>query len=197
MTFEDARKSWRSEVGQRVSATELQQLVLAAQQRYGELERKLHWRDVREILLGMLVVAGFAAGWPMYRSSLVASLVVAVIMVSAPIIMFVQISASKPASTPFTAAVLEFSRQKLAWLDRQISLLQTMVWWSVAPLFTGCMLVFWGLTPGKWLPFCILTLFAISVSAVVVFWNRRSVRIQLMPMRQELAALIETLEPTG
>lgn len=197
MSFEDVRKSWRVEVGQPVPATELQALVLATQQRYGELERKMHWRFVREILYTILVFVGFAAAWPMCRSSLVGCVGVAVVMLSAPIILHVLASASKPRTVPFAASVLDASRQRLTWIDRQIRLLQTTIWWSVSPLLTGCMLVFWGITPGRWLPFWLLTLWAVSISAVGVFLNRRSVRTEMLPVRQELAELIETLEPAG
>lgn len=197
MSFEDARKSWRREVDRPASASELQPLLIATQQRYGELERKTHWRFVREVLSAMLVLVGFAAAWPMYRSSLVACVGVAVIMLSTPIFVYVLASASKPRTMPFAASMLDFSRHRLTWIDRQIRLLQTMVWWSVAPPLTGCMLFFWGITPGRWLPFCLLTLWAILLSTVGVFWNRRSVRTELLPVRQQLAELIETLEPTG
>lgn len=197
MTFEDLRKSWQSEVTRPASAAELQQFLGDAQRHFGSLERRIHRRDVREILAAMFVVVGFAAGWPIYRSFPVACLGVAVILLSTPVIVYVFLWARRPTPAPFATSVLEFSRQRLAWVDRQIRLLQTIVWWYVAPLATGCTLVAWGLTPGRRIHFVVLMLVNVLVGVLTIFLNRRAVRNELMPMRQELVALIESLEPTS
>jgi hypothetical protein len=197
MNFEDVRKSWQSEVTRPESSGELQRLLMDAQRHFGGLERKIYWRDIREILAGVFVAGGFAAGWPIYRSSFVACLGVAIILLSVPIVVYLLISANRPTSTSVTTSVLEFSRQRLAWIDRQIHLLRTVVWWYVAPLFLGCTLVAWGLTPGRRIQFGILMVLNVFVAIVVIWLNRRAVRKDLMPVRQEMGDLIESLQPTS
>ncbi|HEX4144466.1 MAG TPA: hypothetical protein VHY91_13245 [Pirellulales bacterium] len=197
MTFEDLRKSWQSEVARPASAADLEKLLGKVRQDFGSLERKIHWRDLREILAAMFVVVAFAAGWPIYRSFPVACLGVAVITLSTPIIVYILLAARTPTAEPLAVSVLEFSRQRLAWLDRQIRLLQTIVWWYVAPLFTGCTLVAWGLTPGRRIHFVGLMFTNVLVAVVTIFLNRRAVRNELMPMRHELMTLVESLEPTS
>jgi hypothetical protein len=85
----------------------------------------------------------FAAMWPRYRSSLVAGLGVAIIILGGTVIVYMLLSSRKQSILPFNASVLEFSRQRLAWLDDQIHLFETAVWWYVAPCFPGCLLVGW------------------------------------------------------
>jgi hypothetical protein len=91
----------------------------------------------------VFVAPVFAARWPLFRSSLVASLGVAIIILGGTVIVYMLLSSRKQSILPFNASVLEFSRQRLAWLDAQIHLLETAVWWYVAPCFPGCLLVGW------------------------------------------------------
>ena len=130
-----------------ISSSELHDLLNVMQRRCAGLERCIHGRDVREILAAVFVVGAFAAMWPLYRSSLVAILGVALICLGAALIVYVLMSARKPEPLSFHASVLDFSRNRLAWLDSQIHLLRTVVWWYVAPLCTGLLLLHWGLVP--------------------------------------------------
>jgi hypothetical protein len=194
MTFEEIRKQWQSEVAQPAAVTDPKQLLAGVQRRFGTLERTIFWRDVREFLAGLVGICAFAAFWPIYRTSLVASVGVAIILLSTPMILYKLLAASRSRTTHFTSSVLDFSRDRLAWLDRQIRLLQTVAWWYVAPLGTGCMLVAWGLTPGRWFAFVQVAALNVGVAVITVWLNHRSVRINLLPARQELLELIESLE---
>ncbi|HEY2841105.1 MAG TPA: hypothetical protein VGJ26_18260 [Pirellulales bacterium] len=197
MTFEEIRKQWQSEVARPAATVDPQQLLADAQRRVGSLERGVFWRDVREIMAAVFVVCAFGAAWPLYRSSLVATLGVAVIVFSAPVIIYILLAANRRQSGEFATSVLDFSRQRLVWLDRQIRLLQTIFWWYVAPLSLGCMLVGWGLTPGRWWMFWQLAALCLGVAVLTVWLNRRAVRNELLPARRELVELIESLETTS
>src|SRR5271165_3581038 len=153
MSLEDIKREWRKEMDRSISTSELQDLLNVVQQRCAGMERTIHGRDVREILAAVFVVGAFAAMWPLYRSSPVAILGVALICLGAAIIIYVLMSARKLEPLSFHASVLDFSRNRLAWLDNQIRLLRTVVWWYVAPLCIGCLLVTWGIARGAWLVF--------------------------------------------
>jgi hypothetical protein len=197
MSIDDVQRSWQSEVDRPVSSTELQQVLVNVQQRCAGLERSVHWRDVREILAVVFGVAAFAAMWALYRTSFVASLGVAIIILGGTVIVYVLLSSRKQSVLPLNASVLEFSRQRLAWVDAQIHLLQTAVWWYVAPCFLGCLLVGWGLTGGRRLFFSLLVLLDVAVAAQIIHLNRRAARRDLQPIREEVARLIEVLETTS
>jgi len=207
MSFEQARQDWRDDVDRPLPSEQVQQRFADVQRRYDKLERVIHWRDIREILAVVFVVAALAAMWPLYRASLVASLGVAIIVLGGAVAPFVLLSARKPAPLPFDASVLDFSRQRLAWLDAQIRLLETVAWWYVSPAFVGSLLFMWGglnpmlgLNPGGWLFFSLFfglfALFDVAVAAWLVAINKRAVRDELLPVREDLARLIESLGPT-
>ena len=153
MTLEDIRREWRNEMDRSISSSELQDLLNVVQRRCAGMERTIHGRDIREILAAVLVVGAFSAMWPLYRSSPVAILGVALICFGAALIIYVLMSARKPEPMSFHASVLDFARNRLAWLDSQIRLLRTVVWWYVAPMCVGCLLLNWGISRGAWFVF--------------------------------------------
>ena len=177
-----------------ISSSKLQELLNVVQRRYAGMERSIHGRDVREILAAVLVVGAFAAMWPLYRSSPVAILGVALICLGAALIIYVLMSAQKPLPLPFHSSVLDFSRNRLAWLDGQIRLLRTVAWWYVAPLCVGCLLLNWGIARGAWLVFGLQAFTALAVAAGIVVLNQWAVRRSLQPVRDDLARLIKALE---
>jgi hypothetical protein len=196
MSLEDIKREWRNEMDRSISSSELQDLLNVVQRRCAGMERSIHGRDVREILAAVFVVGAFAAMWPLYRSSPVAILGVVIIFLGAALIIYVLMSARKPEPLSFHASVLDFSRNRLAWLDSQIRLLRTVVWWYVAPLCVGCLLLTWGIAGGAWLVFGLQTLITLAVAAGIVVLNQWTVRRSLQPVRNDLARVIEALEIT-
>jgi hypothetical protein len=194
MSFEDIKREWRNEMDRSISSSELQDLLDVVQRRCAGMEHSVHGRDVREILAAVFVVGIFAAMWPLYRSSPVAILGVALICLGAALIIYVLMSAQKPEPLSFHASVLDCSRNRLVWLDSQIRLLRTVVWWYVAPFCVGCLLLDWGLSGGAWLVFGLQALFVLAVAAGIVVLNQWTVRRSLLPVRDDLARLIEALE---
>jgi len=196
MSLEDLKREWRNEMDRSISSSELQDLLNFVQQRCAGMERTIHGRDVREILAAVFVVGAFAAMWPLYRSSPVAMLGVALICIGAALIIYVLMSAQKPEPLSFQASVLDCSRNHLAWLDGQIRLLRTVVWWYVAPMCAGVLLFTWGIARGAWLVFALQSLFTLAVATGIVVLNQWAVRRGLQPVRDDLARLIEVLETT-
>lgn len=193
MTFEDAKRNWREEVNRPPSAEEIQGEFAAIQSQCDQLERAIRQRDVSEIVTAVFVIAVFAVMWPVYRHYPTAVLGVAVIMLGGVLAIFVLLRARKSEPRPFDASVLDCSRQRLAWLDVQIRLLETVAWWYVPPFFVGVLLFAWGQTRGKWLPFGMMVLVELAVSAWVIVINKRAVRQKLLPFREEVARVVEDL----
>jgi hypothetical protein len=193
MTLDNLQQHWHNEVNQPMPSSELQQVLDTVQRRCAKLERSIHWRDVREILAALFVVAASGPMWPVLRTSRVAALGVLIIVAGAALIMYRLLSARKAAPPRLSTSVLEFARQRLTWLDGQIRLLQTVAWWYVAPISVGCLLLCWGLSGGKPLAFGLLALLNVAVAVLVVGLNRQAVRRELLPVREEVARLIDAL----
>jgi hypothetical protein len=198
MSLEDIKREWRKEMDRSISSSELQELLDVVQRRCAGSERTIHGRDVREVLAAVFVVGTFAAMWPLYRSSGVAILGVALVCLGAALIIYVLMSARQPEPLSFHASVLDFSKNRLAWLDGQIRLLRTVAWWYVAPICVGCLLLAWGITSGAWLAFGLQAILTLAVAAGIVVLNQWTVRHSVQPVRDDLAQLIEALEtPDG
>jgi hypothetical protein len=193
MSFEDARQSWRSQVDRPLSPAEVRDGLATVQRRYAKLERAAHWRDLSEVLAAGAVIAAFAVMWPLYRHSYVATLGSAIIMLGGALVIVVLLSARKPVSLPFDASVRDFSCQRLVWLDTQIRLLGTVAWWYVAPAFVGSLLLLWGLVGRNLLIFGVLGLIDAAFAAGVIALNRRAIRRELLPVREDAARVVEAL----
>jgi hypothetical protein len=196
MSLDDLKREWRDEMDRSIPADQLGQLMDGVQRRCAGVERQVHWRDVREIIASVILVAIFASMWPLYRSSPVAILGVALIILGAGLIIYVLLSSRTPEPLPFQASVLECSRHRLAWMDRQIGLLRTVAWWYVGPLISGVLLFNWGLAHGDLYAFVPQAVVAIVIGTGVVLLNQWAVRQAFEPVRDDLVRLIETLEST-
>jgi hypothetical protein len=194
MSLEEIQREWRTEMDRAIPTSELEKLLDMVQRRYAGIEHQVRGRDIREILVAVLVVGATAVMWPLCRSSPAAVLGFALIVLGAALIIYVLLSAKTTAPLPFQASVLEFSRNRLAWLDRQIRLLQTVVWWYVAPLSVGCLLLVWGLSGGAGLAFGVQALLVVAIGMGVVLLNQWTVRKYMQPVRDDLARLIEALD---
>jgi hypothetical protein len=194
MELDDIKREWRTQMERSISPSELHELLNHVQERYTSMERTIHGRDLREIVAALLVAVLFAALWPVYRSSLIAVSGIGLICAGAVCITIVLLSARKPEPLPFGASVVEFSRSRLAWIDRQIRLLRTVAWWYVAPICVGCLLFTWGITGGSRPTFGLQVVFTIAVGVGIIALNRWAVRKSLQPIRDELARLIDALD---
>lgn len=197
MSLEDLKHEWRTELDRSLPPAEIDPFLLAVQQRYAELERQVHGRDVREILAALIVVGGFAALWPIYRSSPVAIAGVVLIICGAALIVYVLMSSRSREPESFQTSVLQCARHRRAWLDRQIVLLRNVVWWYVAPICAGSLLFGWGLAHGSIVAFTVHAAIVLAVCASIVVLNHSAVRRSLQPVRDEVSRLIDSLEKEG
>ena len=197
MSLDDLRQQWQNQVHQSMPSLELQRVLAAVQRRCDKLEHSIHWRDIREILAALFVVAAFGPMWPIVRASRIAVLGVLIIVAGMALIVYVLLSSRKAAPLRLNASALEFARQRLTWLDGQIHLLRTVPWWYVAPIFVGCLLIFWGLAGGRPLAFGLFALIDVAVAVLIIGLNRQAVRNELLPVREDVARLIDALaEPS-
>ncbi len=171
------------------------ELLRIVQHRCATLEKQVHSRDLREVLAALLVVGIFAPLWPVYRSSRVAMLGVTLIVLGAALIVYVLLAARSAAPLSLQTSVLEFSRNRLVWIDRQIHMLRTVIWWYVTPICAGVLLLTWGVTKGDGAVFGVQAVATLCVGAVIVYLNHWTVRNNLRPIRDDLIRLIESLEP--
>jgi hypothetical protein len=88
--------------------------------------------------------------------------------------------------------VAEALRAEGRRLDAQISLLESVLWWYVAPLSIGVVLLTVGLRGTSWFTLAYSVVVALVAWGVVAL-NLRVVRRDLRPKRAELNALLSEL----
>jgi hypothetical protein len=194
MDLDDLKRDWTFVKERPVPPPELQALFQQTERRCHETERVVYSRDLREIVAALVVVGAFAAILPLCRSSPASMLGVAIIIAGGLVIVAVLLVSRKPAPLTFDLSMLEFCRRRLAWLDGQIRLLQTVVWWYVAPMTIGCLFFHWGLAGGLTPAFAVAALLTLAIAAGIVVLNHYAVRHAMEPVREQVVRLIETLE---
>jgi hypothetical protein len=96
--------------------------------------------------------------------------------------------------------LIDFCAAELARVDRQIWLLRNVNWWYTSPILLGCCTFFFGLLnslPGlpSWARFVEVAIyFAFLLLGWVIYGlNQQAVRDKLLPLREELADIYESL----
>lgn len=191
MTLEEYRQIWQ-EHDPGGDAGPLEEVLSEVKERSREYDRKLFWRDVREIGVAVLAAVFFGyvaltAGAPMMRIG--ASVVVA----AAAFIVWKLRRARRTGDSELAGRpVTDRLRARIEQAERQIRLLEGVLWWYLGPLGIGVALMMvsdgWGLwTAGE--------LFLLVVAYGYIWHlNQRAVRRCHRPRREELARLLRRLE---
>jgi len=191
MTLDDARQAWASggrERGPRMSDAELLRLVLG---RSAALQRVVGRRDRREAigaLVGLVLLSPLLVRGPW----LARAGVLLVAVGCALIVLMLRRARRLPAPRP-EWPVAEVLRAERARVQAQIRLLETVLWWYIAPLALGALLVVAGERGASWFTYG-YGLFTAAFSAAIYLLNRSAVRRDLRPRRTELDRMLAQLE---
>jgi len=156
--------------------------------------RRTSWRrDLRETIAAAFVAALF--GWvavtaepPLARAGAAVIAAAAVF-----IIIWMRVVGGKNLEPDPGLPVVEFFRRELRYLDRQIHLLQSVLWWYIAPNLGGVVLFVLGSSRSAVVRGAFL-LVMLAISAVIFWLNQLAARTGLVPLREEVARLLRDLE---
>jgi hypothetical protein len=195
MNLEDARDLWRSpdehDGPVRVQMNE-QEILSLVTKRAADFERVIRRRDRRERLA--LLVAGLFLLPALLAPSWVARIGVLIVLAAGVLIHLRLRDArrAEPVEDP-AAPLADVLRAERTKVDAQIGLLESVLWWYIAPLAVGVVLVFGGLRGPTWLTFGYAALVAAGAAAVYHL-NQWAVRRDLSPRREQLNRLLAQLE---
>ena len=171
------------------SDTELLARMNAKMRRF---DRDIFWRDLRELAACGFIFCFFGQYLFQSASTLLhagAALLVAAGIWIAGVLM---ISRRRRKPLPPSAPMREFISAQRSKIGRQRSLLTSVLWWYILPIYIGVALFVFG--SGADLRFKIAFVAFYSFLCLFIYWiNQRAVRKRLSPLQNELDQLLQTL----
>lgn len=193
MTLEEYREVWQRQEAAGPERKDEEELLARVKRRAEAFERKIFWRDLREIGAAVLV-AGLFGWWAVSADTLLVRAGALVVVAGAGLIAW-RIRRARRDGSAETAArpVADRIRAEIRKVDAQIELLETVLWWYVAPPALGLALMIVGGGSSGWST--LLQLVGVGVAGSAVWWlNHRAVRRGLRPRREELAEQLRQVE---
>ncbi|MGK7312511.1 MAG: hypothetical protein ACN0LA_09750 [Candidatus Longimicrobiales bacterium M2_2A_002] len=198
MTLDAYRDAWnRQDVNDRDRPTD-EELVAMTERRAADFDRTIRRRDRLETLAAVVVILVFGFEAVTATAWLERTGAAIVVVASAFIVWWLRRTRSGSGSVAgdASAAVLpvaERVRLERDSVDAQIRLLESVLWWYLAPLALGISLFILGLGTGTLLTVASLV-GLIIVYAVIWRINQRTVRRELRPRRERLSRLLGQLQ---
>ena len=197
---DELKQTWQSPAAHPQITIDADLVAQQVQRNQRAFTAMLVGRDLREVLVGALLIpiwfylgVALRLPWTWYF------VVPALIWLSG--YMLVDMLRQKRYRPPAGASLLQSVESSLAQVQHQIQLLRSVHWWGLVP-FAAAVLPFlvhvtWTDRDGGWWAIAAFALLTTSIAAVliVLYWlNQRAIRTELEPRRQELQSLLDGLQ---
>lgn len=194
MSLEEYRDVWKQEDAPAEERPGDAELLAQVKERSQAFDRKIRRRDWLEIAAAAVVVLLF--GYEAVTAASWLARVGAGIVVAGSVLIVWRLRRARRDgdSTLAGRPVAERLRSELEKVDAQIRLLESVLWWYVAPPTVGAILFVVGIGEGLDSGTLIAVAVILAVGALVWWLNQRAVRRDLRPRRRELADLLERIE---
>jgi len=193
MNDDELKKLWQQQP-LRDPALSPAQVMLAMQNKTTQLRRTLLARDVRELLV--CVIVGVIFGTYYFTQRAPVTRLGALITVAGAIFIAWKILHARrtsPAAKP-DATVVESLRAEHHSVRTQSQLLRSILWWYLLPLTVGTLVFVWGM-PFSDLGFKIgFTLFTLALDVFIYWLNQWARSKQLLPVEAQLESLLRSAE---
>lgn len=194
MNLDDMKGPWQGQDQTMGSEPSADQLLAAVAGASAELDRRVRRRDRIEIIVAAVVSLIFLpllwspswvtrAGVLLYMGGSVSTWV-----------MLRRARRSGKAEDP-AAPLVEVIRSQRTKVGAQIRLLESVLWWYLAPLAAGVVLIFAG-TAGISRATGVYAAAVGALCGLIHHWNKRAVQRELCPRHAELTRLLEEAEGT-
>lgn len=187
--FENLSQVWRREVDAE-QAGPPDAALAAVQERARQVQRAIRRRDLFETIAALLVIPFFL--WIAIDTPTLLSKIGAITVVAGAVIIPLRLRAARRPDIDVNLPLADALHAELDRTRAQHRLLSSMLWWYIAPLAMGALLVCFG-QPQT------VTMVGVEIAIVLfnlILWraNTRAVRRQLEPALRELESLIAALE---
>ncbi len=189
----DLKQLWQQQTLGFPSRVSNEELVRQMKRKMKRFDRTIFWRDVRET--GACVVLIILSGRTLLHRAPVLVHAGNLVIILACLFIAVKLTVARRAQHAWLnpRSVRDFLVGEAAKVERQIHLLQTVLWWYILPLFFGATLAALGSTPGRLFPKLLLLLSFILVGWFIRWLNQYAVRKSLLPLKNELTKSLNSV----
>jgi Flp pilus assembly protein TadB len=198
MNLDDAKALWSSDnepTDETMSTRTLSdsEILRLVQEQSEAFDQKIRRRDLLESIAAVAVCLFF--GWLAWDdpSPLVTAGSLIIVGGSALIFGRLRWTRARFANAPADQLVKQRLQHERAKVDAQIRLLESVLWWYIAPLLIGLLLVTVGDSGWSAFTFVYGTVVLLGAGWIYVL-NQRAVRRSLRPRRAELTHLLDQVE---
>jgi hypothetical protein len=211
MNFEEMKVIWSSQDGEPLYAIDETELRASVRRRSHAFMRRMFWRDVREIGIGLVSATAFlvfgvtlAAGtedrWrdllgpgvEVSRRDALAMLAVSALWLFFAGYQLVGRKRQERRERLFEPSLRGDLDRTISQTDYRIRMGRTVVWWGLLPVWLATVLFLHVLMRIVATPPAVLILAAIVIPAgfaIDLIWKRRPIRTELLPLKREFEAL--------
>jgi hypothetical protein len=187
MTLDDAVSCWQSQEPGKVamSDSDILALVRRKSQLFDANIRRRDWREIGVMIVVMVFMAPAAL-----QPSWMTRLGTLIILCGCGLIYWKLRSARRSHPVSVAMPLVELLHAERAKIDAQITLLESVLWWYIAPIAVGAVLIVAGTSGATWFTLG-YTIFVVAVSLGIYVLNRRTASRHLRPARDELSILLQ------
>lgn len=192
MALEKAKQTWQNADESDAPSVSDETLLRLVKKRADAFDRQLRRRNRIEGIAGAVVFLFFST--MLVDPSWVVRIGAIIVLASTVLISWtLRRARTRPTVSSSARPVADAIRRQRERVDRQIRLLDGVLWWYIAPLATGILMVVVG---DEGLSAFTLAYSGVvcAVAAVVYALNKRTVRTRLRPRRNELTRRLEEIE---
>jgi hypothetical protein len=200
MNPDDLKQAWQSSAAHPRITIDAELVAQEVRRNQGAFTATLIGRDLREVVVGALLIPVWLYLGVTLRLPWTWYLVVPAIVWLSGYMLF-DLLKQRQYQAETGATLRQRIESSLAQVQHQISLLRSVHWWGLVP-FAAAVLPFlihvaWIDRGGGWWALAAFALLSTIIAAVLValyLLNQRAVRTELEPRRQELQALLDSLQ---
>ena len=202
MTFDELKKTWRSQKGDPKLAIDPGLLLKEIKRNKEDFESSIFWRDIGEIGCAILLTAVFS--YYGIRDNLWPMLLLALLCMGVGIFLVADRMVQKRRQPCLSDSIFNCAKSSLAQINHQIWLVKNILWWYLLPLGVG--LIFFFSYVGisvmisenpsiGYLLFFLTCIFGTILLYWGIYWlNQRAIRKGLAPRKRELEDILNSLK---
>jgi len=195
MTEDELVKIWQSSPKLERVKFEKSRLMIDVQSKLDDFNKKIKYRDLREVIAFVIVAPVFA--YYIYSVPFMLTKVASALIIICGIFVVVRLrNAKKHLPAKFTETYLEYLSKSRKYIELQKRMLDTVLYWYILPFWASLSLFVAGFkdVPGK-LPWIIQTeSMNVALGVAIYFLNKYAVKKSIVPVLRKIDELIKTLE---